>query len=151
MLAFCILRIVKILWPDSSVSFIINITDMRSFTFILFLTVAAVPSCVESEPDFLGDILVRVLLDEDQIGLRTTTFGVFPTEVLVTKEFVEVNATKTAVLEEGQILIPDILPGVYVVSTLSQSEVSIRQTVQVVADEVTLLEFDFRNEVRLTQ
>lgn len=117
---------------------------MKKYLTFFCLVLLMNASCVEDEPDILGDILVRILLDEGNTVPDGFIFGVFPTEVLITKEFTRDNAIKTASMEEGQALITDMMPGIYVISNLSSNTDTFRKTAQVLADEVTLVDFDYR-------
>jgi len=111
--------------------------------FSIYLLVFLLIGCGPTEPDTLGDLLVR--LDTPAFGFpgtTTTEVGVFPSETLITEEFTSEMSIKTAPIIEGQAVITNLLPGIYVVAVFTNSASRPRQVVQIVADEVTIVDFD---------
>jgi len=101
-------------------------------------------SCFPVEPDTLGDVLVRVNFAQDPSPNFNLEVGVFPLESLPNEQFSSAFAIKTAALRDERAVITNILPGVYVVAFVSEtgSNPATQQVIQIVADEVTLVDFD---------
>ena len=116
---------------------------MRHPFFLIVLLCIFLQSCFPEEPDTLGDVLVRVNLP-DTAPDTNFIVGVFPLESLDDDEFSLAFAIKTAALRDERAVITNILPGIYVVAFVSEtaSNPDPRQVIQIVADEVSLVNFD---------
>lgn len=117
---------------------------MKYQIFLISLLFIFLNSCVPEEPDTLGDILVRVTLTGDSNPNLALEAGVFPLEALSNDEFTPDLAIKSAMLRDDRAVITNILPGIYVVAFLNETgnNPAARQVVQIVADEVTIVDFD---------
>lgn len=118
---------------------------MCKHVFLLFISVVFLGGCVEEEADLLGDLLVRVELSDQQLPLQNIEIGIFPTEAIIRNEYTADLAIKSAAFNDQQAVITDILPGTYVVAFVGPpGSTSAKQVTQIIADEVALVDFDFR-------
>jgi len=118
---------------------------MYKLVFLLFISLILSGGCVEEEADLLGDLLVRVELSDQQSSLVGIEVGIFPAEALIRNEYTADLAIKKAAFNEQQAVITDILPGTYVVAFVGPpGTISVKQVTQIIADEVALVDFDFR-------
>jgi hypothetical protein len=111
---------------------------LASFSLIIFF----LNSCVPDVPDTLGDLLVRFDPPITVFPDATYNVGVFPSETILTEEYTADMAIKSASINEDQAVITDVLPGIYVVAIFNLSSNPPRQVIQIVADEVTVVDFD---------
>ena len=119
---------------------------MYKLVFLLFINLVLLGSCVEEEAGLLGDLLVRIELSDQQLPFSNVDIGIFPAEALIRNEYTADLAIKTATFNDQQTaVITDLLPGTYVVAFIGPpGSTSLKQVTQIIADEVALVDFDFR-------
>lgn len=110
--------------------------------FFLCSLIFCFTACVPDEPDTLGDLLVRFDPPVALFPDANYAVGVFPSETLITDQFTADIAIKSATFTEDQAVITDLLPGIYVVAIFNISANPPRQVIQIVADEVSVVDFD---------
>jgi hypothetical protein len=118
---------------------------MYKLIFLLLISLFISGGCVDEEADLLGDLLVRVELSDQQLPLQNIEIGIFPTEAIIRNEYTADLAIKSAAFNDQQAVITDILPGTYVVAFIvPPGSATRKQVTQIIADEVALVDFDFR-------
>lgn len=118
---------------------------MYKLIFLLLISLFISSGCVDEEADLLGDLLVRVELSDQQLPLQNIEIGIFPTEAIIRNEYTADLAIKSAAFNDQQAVITDILPGTYVVAFIvPPGSATRKQVTQIIADEVALVDFDFR-------
>ena len=120
---------------------------MKVNVLTLVLLLIGLSACTEDVPDVLGDLLINfdefepLQLPDNQL---TFTVGIYPTESLINNDFRVDHALQSAVWEDEEtIVFTNILPGTYVIA-LANNDVSTdtpRRVIQIIADEVTVINF----------
>ncbi|WP_277479442.1 hypothetical protein [Catalinimonas alkaloidigena] len=129
---------------------------MKNIFFILFcIAIIFASGCANDDYDPLGDLIVNLLNSTslpDNPLIEEVEVGIFPTESLLTDEFIPALAFKKARVEldvdEDEVptaVITNILPGTYVLAliSISSSKDTPKQVIQITADDVTVTDLKF--------